>query len=98
MKKRSVIIDFVKKNGPCRRIDIIKFIIEKMKGQTFDPKLHRGYYSSAFWASYHPWLGQTNEGKDGTHRYGYLLYPCKDDVRYLVKNSDGLYAVFDYGK
>ena len=48
MKKtiKNQILDFVEKNGPTRRCEIIKKIRE-IQGLSFSPVRDRGYYSSA---------------------------------------------------
>jgi len=85
---RIDVINFVEKNGPCRKCDIIKFILA-IKGRAYDPIKDRGYYCDAFWRA----SGWCKEDMVTQHKYGYLTYPVASDCRYLKKNNDGLWAV-----
>jgi len=86
---RIDVINFVAKNGPCSRTEIIKFILA-LKGRTYDPKKDRGYYSCAFWQPYSRWCKQM---VINSHKYGYLTYPVKSDKRYLTQNAQGKWEV-----
>jgi hypothetical protein len=46
--QKYLILKFIYKSGHqgVRYTDIIKFILEDLKGETYDYKIHRGYYAS----------------------------------------------------
>lgn len=57
MKKHSVktrVMDFVQGRGEASYMEIIKFIVEEVKGMKYMP-WHRGYYSGAF-SGYSPYF------------------------------------------
>ena len=89
---RSQIMDFVQKNGPIRRKEIIKFLREEIRGKSFDPVRDRGYYSCAF-------LHRSRNWNNGIYCYkletnpGYFMRPSKNDSRYLAQNSKKEYYV-----
>lgn len=58
MKKRLIksrIMDFVSSKGEAAYTEIIKFIVEEVKGYVYDCYKHRGYYSCAF-SGFNPYL------------------------------------------
>lgn len=91
MATRKQIMDFVEKKcgGAAYRKDIVKFIVET-NGMRYNPMIHRGYYSCAFWKSSSiKSFFQVSRDKDrASHKIGYLLVPSyKGDARYLEKNG-----------
>lgn len=46
--QKYLILKFIYKSGHqgVRYTDIVKFILEDLKGETYDYKIHRGYYAS----------------------------------------------------
>lgn len=83
MKSVSIktrVMDFVAGRGEASYTDIIKFIVEEVKGWTWNRTLHRGYYSSAL---------SKSDGKfyNSSNKKGYFLRPTQNEKRYLKKNE-----------
>ena len=80
MTKKTAIMNFVQaRGGTVRRKEIVQFISE-LNGTPYDPVKSRGYYSSALCPTSY-WSG------------GYLFTPNKNEPRYLVRQSRGVYKV-----
>ena len=80
---KAIALDFVEKNGPTRRKDIIKHMWENSNYNfPFNPIECRGYFSSYFCRGI------------GYDRKGILRKPTKKDRRYLVQTKPyGPYTV-----
>lgn len=77
---KTEIMNFVESKGTATRQEILKFLFN-LKGKTFIPKLHRGYYSCAFCPSGDP------------QHIGHLIRPSKKEPRYLSRIGRGIYTV-----
>jgi len=77
---KSEIMNFVESKGTATRREILEFLFN-LKGKTYIPKLHRGYYSCAFCPT-----------GDPAH-IGHLLRPSKREPRYLIRIHRGEYKV-----
>ena len=77
---KSEIINFVESKGTATRREILEFLFN-LKGKTYSPKLHRGYYSCAFCPTGDP------------DHIGHLIRPSKKEPRYLYRSGHGLYTV-----
>lgn len=62
MKKHSVktrVMDFVTGKGEASYMEIIRFLVEDVKGMDYKP-YHRGYYSGAF-SGYNPYFTRSSK-------------------------------------
>lgn len=82
---KSAIMDFVQAKKWATRMEILEFLFN-LKGKTYIPKLHRGYYSCAFCPTGDP------------DHIGHLIRPSKKEPRYLAKIAHGVYEVRDARK
>ena len=72
---KAAVLDFVEKNGPTRRKDIVKLMCEiRFQNCEFDPIRYRGQYSSYF-----------HHEDCFFSPPGCLRKPTKTDPRYLVQ-------------
>ena len=57
---KSRIMDFVEGKGEACYTEIIKFIVEEVKGYIYDSYNHRGYYACAF-SGFNPYLREPSK-------------------------------------
>ena len=87
---KSLALDFIQSKGSAKPTEIRKFLYETSNpGKTYDPFLHRGFYSSYF----------SSSGSYLASLKGYpetpaaLKSPSKNEQRQAVKLPSGVYAV-----
>ena len=91
--KRSQLLDFVQKNGPMRRTDIVKYLREVIQGKTFDRVRDRGYWSTGFRKKSREWDWPTRSYVMKPNA-GFLLHETKSDKRRLTQDpKTKLYSV-----
>jgi len=79
------VLNFVQTNGPQRRVDIARFVIETIYHKPYTPENHRKY--GGFPASFSDWRG------------GYFRRPAKRRTRYLKQlYNSKKYGVYDTHK
>jgi len=79
------ILEFIYKSGNdgVKYTDIIKFIMEEIKGETYNPVEHRGYFSGMLTGRPGSWRG------GGGQTYGILYRFCekKENGRWILKDN-----------